>query len=631
MTTPAGRNIDRAAGAAAATSLAGRVGRIVATVVRRVVVDQVRTGRLRREDWPPGLTPVVVIALVVYAVALGLVLAARWLRATLPTASYGGFPTVLTPLMVILVVVVCALVTTASLHGPMLLRLVGLLLPLVLLLAWMSLITDVAGIGWPLLCWLVLAGFAGWRWFCTFAWWEYVVVQLVIAAGAAVALGLGWQTNQARGYGDPGSLVLAGTEALAFVALPTTMAAGMALSEVALTTSVWLVEVTSVQTRHRATRIGLLAALAVVAMSSVVWSAWRASLPWPQHLLDLAMMAGIGLVSWLSWLAVDRIADRSQARLAGVARSEGWPAADTRLHQLVEPSRPVALAAAIVFLLPTGILLVALPVRSGLGNLAGAWHLTGGVGWRVLTSLTHLTNSTVRAVGFGLAAVTALLAAIVAARATRRGRAELWAIIAIVCAATCSGYAGWLPVSLGSSLADLSALAVLLTLALLALWRVSGRLTERRAEAIAVALLLALAVSHRELLADPLGLVLGGTGGAMVVLGLVWNLLTGAEDANQDSRRFPRPARALALAASFALAMVVVAGDALLVVDQLHLDEFVTFGSDILGTALVLAGLCAVVAAARRDEEIIEPGSVAARGDPATRSVGGYHTGDQAD
>lgn len=52
-----------------------------------------------------------------------------------------------------------------------------------------------------------------------------------------------------------------------------------------------------------------------------------------------------------------------------------------------------------------------------------------------------------------------------------------------------------------------------------------------------VALLICLAISQRELLADPLGLMLGGTTGALLAFGLIWALLTGAEDANVDSQR----------------------------------------------------------------------------------------------
>ncbi len=564
-------------------------GQILVEVLRRVLVDPVRTGRLRRTDWPSGLTTIVLIGLTAYVLALAAAVLAGPLRDRLPHDSTDGFPPALLPAMIMLVAVVVALGVTGCLHAPWSLRLVGLLLPLVLgigisswSLRWWSVLVQLG-------CWLVLVAFAVWRWRRSFAWWEFVVVQALIGTAVIIASWLGVRRALDGQYLDVTAVTLVLLASVAVFALPTTLAAGMALSELAFTTSLWVVETVSVRVPGGVTRL-LTALLALITLLSTGWVWWRAALPIRPHLLTAAFTAAVLAATGLAWIVADRLADR---------RGSG----STRLHQLVPEARTVSIGISVLIALPVMVSAMVLVGQLGLRVPAEA------LGWSTLVNgvigFPEVSNGVLRGSGSILAGAVAVPLGLLAAARDRRGIAELTMVIAVLSVVRGLGQLGLLPVTL--SLDDLSAVAVLLTLALVGVWAVRGRLTDRRVEAVAVGLAISLAVSHRELLADPLSLVLGGTGGVLLAFGLVWALLTGAADANDDSDRFPRPARALLVVAGLALTMTVYAFNQLVVTGPIDLDGFVREGADVLGTGLLLAGLWAVLGAAARDEEVKEP------------------------
>jgi hypothetical protein len=217
--------------------------------------------------------------------------------------------------------------------------------------------------------------------------------------------------------------------------------------------------------------------------------------------------------------------------------------------------------------------------------------------------------SALRGVGNLTAGVLAIVAGIWLARRGRRGVAELATVIGVLSIERGVRVVGWLPI--GFSTFYLSSLAALVTLTL-AVWLIRRRLTHRRIAAVMAALLLSLALVHREVLSDPLAVVLG-TGGSLLAFGLIWSLLTGAEDANGDSVRFPRSARAILVTANLALVMIALAADRLARTSIVGLDAIVEEGAAALGDPLLITGIWAVLAAAWRDEEVREaaPESVA--------------------
>jgi hypothetical protein len=252
---------------------------------------------------------------------------------------------------------------------------------------------------------------------------------------------------------------------------------------------------------------------------------------------------------------------------------------------------------------------VAMITQSGLRAALPAFG--GQLGFSVPTTGGILGNiPLLRGVGNLAAGLLAIAAGIWLARRGRRGVAELATIIGVLSIERGVRVLGWLPI--GFSTFYLSSLAALVTLTLATVWLIRRRLTHRRIAAVMAALLLSLALVHREVLSDPLAVVLG-TGGSLLAFGLIWSLLTGAEDANGDSVRFPRSARAILVTANLALVMIALAADRLARTSIVGLDAIVEEGAAALGDPLLITGIWAVLAAAWRDEEVREaaPESVA--------------------
>jgi hypothetical protein len=138
--------------------------------------------------------------------------------------------------------------------------------------------------------------------------------------------------------------------------------------------------------------------------------------------------------------------------------------------------------------------------------------------------------------------------------------------------------------------------AVLVTL-------VRRRLGPERALAYAGVLTLCALFSYRDFISDPVGFLLGFSGAALVLFGLTWDLFTGSDWGNGDSRRFPRHARVLLVLTNSVLTMTVLAYAALIRDGSttIYLDPYAQFGDLVLGTALLAAAVIAVFDAASRD------------------------------
>jgi hypothetical protein len=123
------------------------------------------------------------------------------------------------------------------------------------------------------------------------------------------------------------------------------------------------------------------------------------------------------------------------------------------------------------------------------------------------------------------------------------------------------------------------------------------RLTRSRALALAGALTLCALFSGRDFISDPVGAVLGFSGAALVLFGLVWDLLTGSAWANGESRRFARPTRVLLVLANSVTTMSVLAFAALVRDGSttIYLDPYAELGDLVFGTALLAAGVVAVL------------------------------------
>jgi uncharacterized membrane protein YphA (DoxX/SURF4 family) len=145
---------------------------------------------------------------------------------------------------------------------------------------------------------------------------------------------------------------------------------------------------------------------------------------------------------------------------------------------------------------------------------------------------------------------------------------------------------------------NLTATAVVVVGGLVQLIR--GRLTRPRALGLAGALTICALFSGRDFISDPVGTVIGFSGAALVLFGLVWDLFTGSGWANGESRRFARPTRVLLVLANSVTTMSVLAFAALVRDGSttIYLDPYAEFGDLVFGTALLAAGVVAVLAPA---------------------------------
>jgi hypothetical protein len=321
------------------------------------------------------------------------------------------------------------------------------------------------------------------------------------------------------------------------------------------------------------------------------WS--TGSIPPDQRLGLFVVSVAVPALTFGAWRVIDRIADR---RGAG----------DTQIYQLVPQTRIIGAAVSLVVMIPDAVAMIAQN-----GFRAALPSFGRQLGFSAPATIGILGNiSALRGVGNLTAGVLAIVAGIWLARRGRRGVAELATVIGVLSIERGVRVVGWLPI--GFSTFYLSSLAALVTLTLAAVWLIRRRLTHRRIAAVMAALLLSLALVHREVLSDPLAVVLG-TGGSLLAFGLIWSLLTGAEDANGDSVRFPRSARAILVTANLALVMIALAADRLARTSIVGLDAIVEEGAAALGDPLLITGIWAVLAAAWRDEEVREaaPESVA--------------------
>ncbi|WP_152364781.1 hypothetical protein [Microlunatus speluncae] len=561
----------------------------------RVLVAPVRSGRLRARGWPNGLRPAIGIGLGVYLLAVVLALVAVPVRRALPPgdAAFGISPQ-LFPIMIMVTLVLLALIGAAALHGPWYLRVVGLLAPTVFFLGFARFADRPEPLIWPAVALLAMIGFSGWRWTRRYAWWEFPALLVLHGAGTLGLLWLVVRPALNRGSLDVSLETVVALMAVGVFALPFTVVSGAALAEVALSSASWLVELISrrISLRALAVLVGLLAPLSLLIIGARWWTSIVPPLP---KLIGLSLGGAVVGLTWFGWLVVDSLIDRRE-------RAIGRVAGDTRLAQLPLPFRALSLGLGVALVAPFMINWVwsrtewgLWPVFRAVGVNYRPGALTERLGW----SVDPLTA------GFAVTVAAGLVITAVAVRRRRRGLAELAIVATLLCLVRLLTLLEVPFVAV--SLDDLAAVVVVVTVVATIGWAVRRRLTPVRQEAVALALVLGLAVALRELVADPLGWLLGSTGGALMIIGLVWGLLTGGAEANQDSPRFPRPARALALVGYFTIAMVITAFDQLAVTFAVDLERFALVGSDLLGTGLLLTGLWAVIGAARRREEILEP------------------------
>ncbi|WP_298132784.1 hypothetical protein [Micropruina sp.] len=570
---------------------------VVVQVVHRVLVDPVRSGRLRGDGWPPGLTAIVTSCLACYVGLAVITVSGPWVRQALPAGSAAfGIASELLGVALAITVLLAAALTTAAMHAPAGVKLAGLAAPVLLWSAMAQLALSVDQLFWCGLGLLALLGFHLLRLGRAFAWWEFVVNLGVIGAVTATNLVTFVRPVLASGRNDRSFLVVLVVMSVGVLGLGYVVTSGAATAEVAFTSSVWLVEYVG-RRFPRQVQVGVVGLILVVAWAAQLWRLVRSPLPW--WLAGVEVLVASVLVGLTAgcWVLLAGALQRRRQRL-------GLPPDVPDVGDLSEAFGRLALWVGVALAAPQMANII-------WGNLErGLWLPLRALGVRYVPGdLASRLSSGVDAGRWLLLAgelVAVLICVVAMARAYRQAQpaaAQLALITGLFCLFAAARRAG-MPLP-GLGLDTLGAAMVLISTGTGAFWLVRGRLTVPRGLAIGVALLLSAAVLGRDLVADPIGWLLGASGGALLVFGLVWNLLTGAEEANGDSPSFPRPARVLLIVGYLTVTMLIAATDAVAVSFAVDLDRFVRMGVEVIGTALLATGLWAVLSAASRNRSAI--------------------------
>ncbi|MDO5499254.1 MAG: hypothetical protein Q4F67_06195 [Propionibacteriaceae bacterium] len=540
----------------------------------KVFWEPIRDGSPRWREWPKGLTTIVALAGIGYLVAAGLVLGSTWIRAHDPLLHLEGetYPAWGTGVLLWLTVLVLALGLTAALHTHPVLTVLSLLLvgAAVLFPAVGGAQLDGGGLVVlsPLACLLGIVGFTIARARRRFAWFEFPVVLVLLAVSvyapiAASPFGAG--TDLRPVY------LLMMLSVIALLSVPAMVMAGYAPVEVSVTLSEWLLNrltVESADSRWRPVVLGLaVTAGLAVAARDVATGLLRADWDYRPEAWGAAVIAvGVALA----------------ASALMLRRRPGLP-----------PSGPTAEVWE-AYAWPLAIVVVTAVIPIGLFAFLGAIIAVLGGGVEV----TRLTQSLANSDRF-FGAWTLLACAVAVwwlIRARRRG--ERAAPVVLVCFVTLTGLGlirrfsdGRFAVSWSLPTLVAVAVAVCLASVLIAIGR--RRAVERQLWIMLLALLLAVLVGRRELIAEPGSLAAGVSGLVVLLVGLVWRVLTDAGITRRGSRWFPVSTRVLLYAANAVLAALILAFLALIRQEDpvIDLEAHAALGVNAVGAPLVLGSI----------------------------------------
>lgn len=569
-------------------------------VWRGIVVTPIREGRLRDTGWPPGLTPVVALGTGAFVFAVALILSAPALRALLPLTATVGASTLSLPRALLsaifwLVIMALALMQTAALHVH---RVVAIVLTTmtvlsVLFIGAIDLGPDGAGgvtVTAGKLTSVVVAGglvaLTVLRRRARFAWWEFPLVLALLGLSAAVAVGASSMQSAVFGI-DVGPTALSIVmSSIGQLAVPAAIAAGLVVAQVALTASRAVVGVVRRSTGGTARRLPV--ALVVLLVVVAAWRVADVVVPMvvaggPDSELFAAMPGSALLLACVAagWFVLAR------RRGASVSAADELDSAIDRIAMPVAIGLSITIAPIVVMLL--------------LVQVAASWGAPVELQASGLELATVLGSAAVATVVRTLVGVSLIVVSVAFVARLPRGAAELLLAIGVI------ALSATLPTLLGVTAPWSSdALAVwvaLVTAAVVVVLAVRGALDEERAALLAMALVLSAALAWREVIADPLSIVIGSSGVALVLFGFVWGFVTEARTTHGDSPRYPTAARVLLFLANAVFGVTVLAFAVLArnLDVPLNLDDFAQFGDQLLGTALILSAVLAVwVASAPR-------------------------------
>ena len=565
-----------------------RLGRFVTGVLRQTLVDPIREGRLRDLDWPYGLPALVLAAYAMFAFAALTVVLSGPIRQQ-STLIFGGaasvgLPDVAVWPLVVLLSFGAASLMAAALHGPWWLKILGLIFGLMISGGWTLRSAELSGgLVWPLTgaaIMLALVVLAILRWRRPFAWWEFAAFWALV--GGAMAVGVGGAREAKRfGFDLTAQLLQQTVMTLGYLALPAAIVAGAAVAEITVRATVAATR-TADRLAPRRWPFVILAAVLLVRAAQTIRE-WLNRDPVSQGLIAYLPAA----VVVLGFAAVGAVVLRLAAR-RGV-----HPVASELGDEL--GSVGFAIAAALILLqLPVQVLFAIVQAVASLSPEL----LTA----RFRADPTQLVGNLVDPVRV-LIGVALIVLAVAYARRGRPGRALVLGCIGVMLIVLARALVLGDTTAAPIDLDVLNLVGTAIVLAALLVTVVRRRLTGRRAVVFAGILVLSALFSGRDFVSDPVGFLLGFSGAALVLFGLIWDLLTESGWGNGNSPRFPRPTRVLLVLTNSVLTMTVLAYAALVRDGSttIYLDQYAEVGNLVFGTGLLGAAVIAALDAAMRD------------------------------
>lgn len=532
------------------------------------VVTPVRDGRPHPSRWASGLREIAgAVAVVFVALAATILLAVplrQWDALALGPVTGVSLPLISVPLLLTGVGVSFSLVCTAALHT-------GWWLRIALLGLGASAVFFFSVQAWtnPALLWVsggayaALIGFALVRARASWAWWEFVVVTVLVGV-AMLAPAASPQVGLAAMDLRPLALQ-GGLQALQVLAVPALLVAGSAPAQLVVTGAQAFATRPVPPVLFRAG-----GGLALVWLAgTVVAGAGSPELSWQAF-----AAAGAALVVVAALLAVWL----RRTRLPAPPPPEAYPDFWGRwLYPLA-----IAIAALLALVLPVLIVRALLQVARVEGVTTGldaVWNLVNdnnpGLLWRAAVGVVVLG---------------------IAWRLSGRGRVVEAAALGSFSALVLLDAAGLLPGLIFLHERSTAALGLLASLVavgggIAALAR--GRLDRGRAAAVLTVVLLAVLYPHRGLLSDPGSAVLVATGPVVLLFGLGWRVFTEAQFTDSSSPALPQPTRVLLYLANTLYATTTVAFVTLSRGLGTDLDSSVwgELGDSVLGDPLYVIGL----------------------------------------
>lgn len=505
------------------------------SLLRQVILDPIREGRPRPSEWPPGMLPIGILALTSFgATMLAALFAAEIRENTVLTTSNPdlSLPVPAIPAFLWLLTLVFTLVQTATLHGHWLLRLSGLGLSAFGLTA-SKISSGVEGMVIALAGIVALAAFGWIRRRRAWAWWEFLVIAAIMTLCLLLPVGLRYEAYL---FGlHRGLLLLSLMGGVSIAAMPTLMYAGYAPTDVIFRLGDWMDGALAISIRRswRWITMGLLVIVASTVLSAVRYG-WQ-----PNLNLD-ETWAGMVAVAFAVVLALPIIGRASRVR-----RGVFLPSLEDQRFRW----EPAAILMGIAWAAANANMPIA-AILNAIGSSLEVEALTdASTFFSSLSSVWWYGNLWILAAGIAIW--------IIAERRAISGRIELGMAASFVVAVSVIDLAHEgrfinLPTtSAGVALAGLVFGVGFLIAGLI-------RRTHNLVPATLM-ILFSIAYDSRDLLTEPLTVLVSQAGLGAALFGLLWTALTVGDVIRSGSTALPQPTRVLLYFAAILLGGVMTA------------------------------------------------------------------------